>query len=286
MVGMHSKLCSLLRRFALSERGITGLETAIVLIAFVVVAAVFAFVVITTGLFSGQRAQETAQAGLKEARTSLAPKGSIVAIQATVAGDHDGGGNAAVLTDSTATFVVDGITVGDKIDNITDGSSSTVTAVTATTVTGVLVSGTDNDWDANDIYRIGLAKTVSQIKFKVTLGAGSNIVGLGSDSTLVSFVDENNSLNAIYAATIPASLIERVYWTHVWPVAGTSGPSLDRGEVVEFTIDVNNITSGVTGSSTVGPNTRFNIQVLPRDGSPLTLSRTLPLELKPVMDLN
>jgi len=96
MTGIFGKLYALVRSFGLSERGITGLETAIVLIAFVVVAAVFAFVVITTGLFSGQRAQETAQAGLKEARTSLAPKGSIVAIQATVAGDHDGAGNAAV----------------------------------------------------------------------------------------------------------------------------------------------------------------------------------------------
>jgi len=286
MIGTHTKFYSQLRRFGLSERGITGLETAIVLIAFVVVAAVFAFVVITTGLFSGQRAQQTAQAGLKEARTSLAPKGSIVAVQATVAGAHTTGASVAVLEDTGATFVVDGITIGDTIENLTDGSSSTVTAVTATTVTGVLVNGTENDWDVNDIYRLGLAKQVSQIKFKVTLGAGSNVVGLGSDSTLVSFVDTNNSLNAVYAAAIPNPLVSRVYWTHVWPVAGTSGPSLDRGEVVEFTVDVNNITSGVTGSSTVGPNTRFNIQVLPRDGSPLTLSRTLPMELKPVMDLN
>ena len=46
------------------QRGVTGLETAIVLIAFVVVAAVFAFTVITTGLFSSEKAGETANAGL------------------------------------------------------------------------------------------------------------------------------------------------------------------------------------------------------------------------------
>ncbi|MCI0880381.1 MAG: flagellin, partial [Chloroflexi bacterium] len=34
------------------QRGITGLETAIVLIAFVVVASVFAFAVLSTGLLS------------------------------------------------------------------------------------------------------------------------------------------------------------------------------------------------------------------------------------------
>ena len=33
------------------ERGITGLETAIILIAFVVVASVFAYAVLTAGLF-------------------------------------------------------------------------------------------------------------------------------------------------------------------------------------------------------------------------------------------
>ena len=38
------------------QKGITGLETAIVLIAFVVVASVFAFAVITTGLFISEEA--------------------------------------------------------------------------------------------------------------------------------------------------------------------------------------------------------------------------------------
>ena len=282
----YHKLGTCVKASVKDQRGITGLASAIVLIAFVVVAAVFAFVVITTGLFSGQRAQETLQAGLKEARTSLAPKGSVVAVQATVAGGHTTGANVAELEDTTATFVVDGVTVGDTIENLTDGSNSTVTAVTATTVKGVLVNGTDNDWDVGDIYRIGLAKTVSHIKFLITLGAGANSVGLPPDTTLVTFIDENNIVVANYAATIPNPLAERVYWTHSWPISGTSGPSLDSGEVAEFIIDVNNITSGVTGSQTVGPNTRFNIEVVPRDGSPLTTSRTLPLELQPVMDLN
>ena len=37
-----------------SQRGITGLETAIILIAFVVVASVFAFTVISTGIFTSE----------------------------------------------------------------------------------------------------------------------------------------------------------------------------------------------------------------------------------------
>src|SRR5437016_1530742 len=61
------------------ERGITGLETAIVLIAFVVVAAVFAFVVLSTGLFSSERGKETVYAGLAKTRGSMELTGGVIA---------------------------------------------------------------------------------------------------------------------------------------------------------------------------------------------------------------
>ena len=48
-----------LQKLIREQSGITGLETAIVLIAFVVVAAVFAFTVLTTGLFTSEKAKET-----------------------------------------------------------------------------------------------------------------------------------------------------------------------------------------------------------------------------------
>ena len=57
-----------MRRMNRDERGITGLETAIILIAFVVVATVFAFIVLTTGIFSAERGKETVYAGLQKAR--------------------------------------------------------------------------------------------------------------------------------------------------------------------------------------------------------------------------
>ena len=61
------------------ERGVTGLETAIILIAFVVVASVFAFTVLSTGIFSAERGKETALAGLKQARGTIELKGSVIA---------------------------------------------------------------------------------------------------------------------------------------------------------------------------------------------------------------
>ena len=66
-------------RKAREERGITGLETAIVLIAFVVVAAVFAFVVLSTGLFSSERSKETVYAGLAKTRGTMELTGGVIA---------------------------------------------------------------------------------------------------------------------------------------------------------------------------------------------------------------
>jgi len=60
------------------ERGITGLETAIILIAFVVVATVFAFIVLTTGIFSAERGKETVFAGLQKARGTMEVRGGVI----------------------------------------------------------------------------------------------------------------------------------------------------------------------------------------------------------------
>src|SRR5512136_1992903 len=61
------------------ERGITGLETAIILIAFVVVASVFAYTVLSAGIFSSQKGQEAVYTGLQHARSTLELKGDVVA---------------------------------------------------------------------------------------------------------------------------------------------------------------------------------------------------------------
>src|SRR5581483_920735 len=68
-----------MRRLNKDERGITGLETAIILIAFVVVATVFAFIVLTTGIFSAERGKETVYAGLAKARGTMEVRGGVVA---------------------------------------------------------------------------------------------------------------------------------------------------------------------------------------------------------------
>ena len=95
------------------QRGITGLETAIILIAFVVVASVFAFTVLSTGLFSAERSKETVHAGLQEARGSMEIRGSVVAHDD--AGDLDS--DSVTSTEvGTVVFVVTNAVAGEPID--------------------------------------------------------------------------------------------------------------------------------------------------------------------------
>jgi flagellin FlaB len=71
------------------EDGITGLETAIILIAFVIVASVFAFVVLSTGLFSAERGKETVFAGLEKARGNLEVRGALTVADVDANGTID-----------------------------------------------------------------------------------------------------------------------------------------------------------------------------------------------------
>ena len=61
-----------------NQRGITGLETAIVLIAFVVVASVFAFAVLSTGLLSSEKSKETVLGALEETSSTITVRGSVI----------------------------------------------------------------------------------------------------------------------------------------------------------------------------------------------------------------
>ncbi len=65
-------------RYLTDQRGITGLETAIVLIAFVVVASVFAFTVLTTGLFTSEEAKKASISAANSADSTLQRIGAFV----------------------------------------------------------------------------------------------------------------------------------------------------------------------------------------------------------------
>jgi len=65
-------------RLIRNEEGFTGLEAAIVLIAFVVVAAVFSYVMLGAGFFATGEAQRTVHTGVGQATSNLEVSGPVV----------------------------------------------------------------------------------------------------------------------------------------------------------------------------------------------------------------
>ena len=105
---MLKRLPTTARRCAFDERGITGLETAIILIAFVVVASVFAYTVLSAGIFSSEKSKEIVYSALDEVRSTIVLKGHTVAYMAKV----DTTGDKAGDTDS---IVKVALTVGSAV---------------------------------------------------------------------------------------------------------------------------------------------------------------------------
>lgn len=64
-------MSSILKRLRKQSRGIVGIEAAIVLIAFVIIAASMAYVVINMGFFAAQQAKTTIGRGIQEATSAL-----------------------------------------------------------------------------------------------------------------------------------------------------------------------------------------------------------------------
>jgi flagellin FlaB len=64
------------KKFLQQKRGIIGLEAAIVLIAFVIIAAAFSFMVVNQGLYATERGKTVIQEGLKQASTPLTIDGT------------------------------------------------------------------------------------------------------------------------------------------------------------------------------------------------------------------
>jgi flagellin FlaB len=60
-----------------NDNAFTGLEAAIVLIAFIVVAAVFSYVVLGAGFFTTQKSQEVVHTGVQQASSTLEIAGNV-----------------------------------------------------------------------------------------------------------------------------------------------------------------------------------------------------------------
>ena len=69
----------LFNRLRRNKRGIVGIEAAIVLVAFIIIAAALSYVVINMGFYTTQKTKETMQVGLDESLTALQLDGVVTA---------------------------------------------------------------------------------------------------------------------------------------------------------------------------------------------------------------
>jgi archaeal flagellin FlaB len=190
-----------------SQKGMTGLETAIILIAFVTVAAVFGYAVLSAGLFSAERGKETIYAGLQQAKANMELSGSVIVT--------------------------------------TDNATPTQANVIKFTVRNA-IAGTPIDMTAN---------------------AGGN---------------ENR---CVISLTTADAYYNNIEWSIAAIGADDGDALLESGEQMEVTVDLTDLGTGFADPA-IGANDWFNIQVKPMLGSTMTIQRTLPAGLDPVMDMH
>ena len=160
----------LLRNIPRDQRGITGLETAIILIAFVVVASVFAYTVLSAGIFSAEKGKEAIYEGLEGARSSLTLVGGVIAK------DVDGDNDLDLLL-----FTVTNALAGEAIDfNVTtdtnfDGLLSDEANKNHTTI----ISYHDNTQEVAD---------VAWTKLELGKGDGDPLLEVGEKFTITLYL--------------------------------------------------------------------------------------------------
>lgn len=189
----------LFNRIHRGEKGITGLETAIILIAFVVVASVFAYTALSAGLFSTQKSQEAIYSGLETAQSTMELKGSVIA-------KAENTGATGYL--SQLTFTLSNALGGEPIDftaPTADGSNTGLAASASDNV--VVISYIDQDQRVEDLYwtltRLGNADTDSLLesneKFQITIGNATAAAGGGN---LVDALNPNLLVNKSFTIEI------------------------------------------------------------------------------------
>jgi flagellin FlaB len=196
----------MLKKYLRHEKGITGLETAIILIAFVVVAAVFAYTALSAGLFSTQKGQEAVYAGLKEARSTIELRGAIVATSPAI---------GATANISQISFTIASVLGGEAVDfTPPDGGAAGVATGVANKV---IINYIDQDQTVTNAYWTvtalgkdnGNYLLETDEKFQVTIGGstGNNLLNALNASHLLGV---NKTFSLVLVTPVGAVLeIER-----------------------------------------------------------------------------
>ncbi len=157
-----------------SQKGVTGLETAIILIAFIMVASVFAYVVLSAGLFSAQKAKESINTGLQESSGSVKIVGNVYA-QMVAGYATEIYINLATVSSGTPNDFTDTMDIPPQnkvIISYTDNYVQYTSLPWA--LTKLATNNTDNLLDKNELFLITIDVS------GVTAGAGSEEEKMGA----------------------------------------------------------------------------------------------------------
>jgi len=188
------------KKYFKNEKGITGLETAIILIAFVVVAAVFAYTALSAGLFSTQKAQEAVYSGLKEAQSTLELRGGVIA----TAGTTGAAGNVKQLT-----IVVSNVLGGEPVDFTVPNPDSSNSGIAAPgSPNKVVINYIDAHQVVTNLYWTKIALGTTDLDDLLETGEKFQII-IGSDdedqdggNLLDALTVENLSVNDTFTLEI------------------------------------------------------------------------------------
>jgi len=187
-----------------NDEGFTGLEAAIVLIAFVVVAAVFSYVVLGAGFFTTQKAQETVH-------TSVSQTTSAVELSGPVNIESD----ATATKVANITFYLQLAAGGSGVDmSKVTYTLSTPTVMTTYTNTGVTYSWVkqNNPGDAAQTTTTGVLGSREMVLVRVVPPAAWSATDLGLNTKFNLEVKPPIGAALPISRTVPAGMSANTWY--------------------------------------------------------------------------
>jgi len=262
---MFNKFVKALASLHKGQKGISGLETAIILIAFVTVASVLAYSVLSAGFFSAEEGQKAVYAGLEGAQSTLEVKGSVLGLS-TVGSELETVQIVLGMAISGNTVDMDAVSINFWDDTVSSTNVTWTYALSAQSTE----RGSTNLMEGDELMVV----TVS-IPSTGGTDVTNEAVGTG-DGTTTSFTLDHTPDGGPMTVTVGGTA------TTEYTVSGTTitfstAPATDAAIVASYSY------GATTG---VGIYDTFTLQVLPPNGSALTIQRTLPGAIYNVMTLN
>jgi flagellin FlaB len=258
---MFYKVVKGLENLQKGQKGISGLETAIILIAFVTVASVLAYSVLSAGIFSAEEGQKAVYAGLEGAQSTMELKGSILGMST--------GGTSL----ETVQLLLGMAIAGNSVDMDAVSINFWDNAVSSTNVSWTYALSTQSTERGSANLMEGDELMVVTVTLPSSGGAlvesGWVALGTGDGVTTVFQLDHpwTNYLDVRVSGVlqIPGSDYEN---DGVQTLTFYTAP----GSGLAITANYGYISGGSSG---VGIYDTFNLQILPPNGSALTIERTV-----------